>query len=480
MEEKRTLVRMDAKGYSDLADDIEYMAGPTGVSTFNSKIRELIEDVIHQIGREKGEIVRQEGDGFLVSFLIADDAHLFANLFHQNFARWNIPLKSQKDEILYRIGCSTGILEVSTYSGCVATRAYRLEPKAQPGGTLIDTQTYDELSVEYQTEYDIEEIIEGKRTAKFHARRWLGNLGSQKALLKDQGDAGIITRILDVPKIPDSLEHSFETITLNAKAEIVRREPRTANYLIESIQDQELRMFIIPTGEYGMGSSERKGRICEKPQHQVKIAAFFMSQYPITKAQWKIVASWPMVKHSLKKITSREGAMNYPVVNVSWHEAVEFCDRLSQKTGHIYRLPTEAEWEYACRGGTTTPFHFGETITSQYVNYDATIKYRTEAQGIYRKCRNSIGDLDFPNSFGLCDMHGNVWEWCLDHWHNTYKSAPLDGQAWLDRNGNLFRVVRGGSWSCEPHLCTSFYRYSHNESDNLSRDIGFRVVRAMI
>jgi formylglycine-generating enzyme required for sulfatase activity len=252
----------------------------------------------------------------------------------------------------------------------------------------------------------------------------------------------------------------------------------TASYLLEPLDKQELRMLVIPSGEYGMGTSERKARACEKPQHQVMVAAFLMSQYPITKAQWEIVASWPQVNQLLKKRPSRDGAQNCPVTNVSWHDAVEFCDRLSQKTGSSYRLPTEAEWEYACRAGTDTPFHFGQTITASYVNYDATITYRTEAQGVHRKEKTPVNKFEYPNHFGLFDMHGNVWEWCMDHWHNTYRSASSDGQAWIDTEKSI-RVIRGGSWNCEPYLCRSSHRFSNNESDNLSNDIGFRVIRLL-
>jgi formylglycine-generating enzyme required for sulfatase activity len=227
-----------------------------------------------------------------------------------------------------------------------------------------------------------------------------------------------------------------------------------------------------------MGSSERKAPASEKPNHQVRVSAFLMSQYPITKTQWKIVANWPIINCKLNKWPSRKVAIDSPVTNVSWHDAVEFCDRLSQKTGYTYRLPTESQWEYACRAGTSTDFHFGETISAQYANYDGTRSYRLESPGIYREKPSSISEFKYPNRFGLFDMHGNVWEWCLDHWHDNYESAPSDDRAWFE-DGKSIRLVRGGSWVCEPHLCRTSHRFSNNDSDDLANDIGFRVVRLL-
>ncbi|MHC5719615.1 MAG: formylglycine-generating enzyme family protein, partial [Nostoc sp.] len=156
-----------------------------------------------------------------------------------------------------------------------------------------------------------------------------------------------------------------------------------------------------------------------------------------------------------------------PVEQVSWYDAVEFCDRLSDHTKRQrqYRLPSEAEWEYACRAGTTTPFHFGETITSELANYDATSTYGRGVEGTYRKETTPVGSFNAANAFGLYDMHGNVWEWCLDDWHNNYERAPTDGSPWFDnKNDNLYQkqgnaVLRGGSWLYYPRDCRSASRY---------------------
>jgi formylglycine-generating enzyme required for sulfatase activity len=167
-----------------------------------------------------------------------------------------------------------------------------------------------------------------------------------------------------------------------------------------------------------------------------------------------------------------------PVEQVSWNNAVEFCQKLSQKTGREYRLPSEAEWEYACRGGTTTPFHFGETITTELANYDGTVNYASEPKGQYRQETTEVGSFP-PNSFGLYDMHGNVWEWCQDDWHDNYANAPKDGSAWTSQSGNA-NVLRGGSWLNFPQICRSASRYRYNFNwevlDRIRNGIGFRVV----
>ena len=169
---------------------------------------------------------------------------------------------------------------------------------------------------------------------------------------------------------------------------------------------------------------------------------------------------------------------------MSWDDAVEFCNRLSAYTGRDYRLPSEAEWEYACRAKTVTPFHFGQTITPELANYFSSVAYRNAPTAESPGRTTPIGQYP-PNTFGLYDMHGTVWEWCLDHWHGNYEGAPTDGTAWLDKDKSqeegATHVLRGGSWAFNPRNCRSAYRnFSRSDIlyDNLSRDVGFRVVCA--
>jgi formylglycine-generating enzyme required for sulfatase activity len=159
---------------------------------------------------------------------------------------------------------------------------------------------------------------------------------------------------------------------------------------------------------------------------------------------------------------------------VSWYDVVEFCDRLAKYTNKPYRLPSEAEWEYACRAGTTTPFCFGETITTELANYDGNHSYASGTKGRFRQKTTEVGS--FPaNLLGLYDMHGNVWEWCQDKYHNSYQDAPTDGSAWLNDRDHQLRVRRGGSWFYYPDLCRSAYRNGNLPNLDLN-SLGFRVV----
>ena len=268
----------------------------------------------------------------------------------------------------------------------------------------------------------------------------------------------------------------------------LQRQRRQAQYFTENLSsDIELDMILVPGGRFLMGSpdTELNRQPSESPQHSVTVPTFFMGRYPITQIQWEVISALPKVHRKLKPAPSRFKGNNRPVEQVSWHDAVEFCDRLSQlvesrlsrKTGRTYRLPTEAEWEYACRAGTTTPFHLGETITSDLANYDGTRTHGQGSKGINRAKTTEVGSFP-PNPFGLCDMHGNVWEWCLDHWHDHYEGAPTDGSAWLKEDKNASRVSRGGSWGYYLQDCRSAYR-SRNNPDFRYDFNGFRVVCVM-
>ncbi|GAB1544051.1 hypothetical protein NUACC21_67270 [Scytonema sp. NUACC21] len=269
----------------------------------------------------------------------------------------------------------------------------------------------------------------------------------------------------------------FETVRVNHRGEIINRESKQAQYFQEHLGEGiTLEMVFIPGNTFMMGSPKGEGDSSQRPQHQVTIPPFFMGQYPVTQAQWKVVAKLPKVNRDLEADPSYFKNDNRPVERVSWYDVVEFCDRLSQYTGKSYRLPSEAEWEYAARAETTTPFHFGETITSDLVNYNANYTYGEGVKGTYRGETTPVGSFGVANAFGLYDMHGNVWEWCADHWHRNYEGAPVDGSAWLNKNynDNRGRLLRGGSWDYVPALCRSAYRYYGDAVFRLNV-IGFRV-----
>jgi formylglycine-generating enzyme required for sulfatase activity len=213
----------------------------------------------------------------------------------------------------------------------------------------------------------------------------------------------------------------------------------------------------------------------ERPGHAVTVRRFFMSRYEVTQAEWRAVAALPKVERDLNRDPSEFKGDNLPVDNVSWEDATEFCARLSRAAGRTYRLPTEAEWEYACRAGSTGWFAFGPTITTDLVNYDGGTAFGEGPVGVARRKTLPVGGLGSANAFGLSDMHGNVWEWCLDVWHPDYAGAPADGSAWTAGGDPSFRVIRGGSWITGPSDCRSARRVN-NPPGNRNSDVGFRVV----
>jgi formylglycine-generating enzyme required for sulfatase activity/phage replication-related protein YjqB (UPF0714/DUF867 family) len=273
-------------------------------------------------------------------------------------------------------------------------------------------------------------------------------------------------------------EFTVATLTQSGKQWVIQRQQGSNYQFIEVLgENLILEIVAIPDGTFLMGSpkQELESSNDEKLQHDVIVRGFFMGKYPITQAQWRFVASLPQVNRKLGPAPSNFKGDNRPVECVSWYDAVEFCQRLSQHTHRTYRLPTEAEWEYACRAGTTTPFHFGETITAQLANYRATETYGDGLKGEYREKTTPVNHFGIANAFGLCDMHGNVWEWCLDHWHSNYKGAPNDGSAWLTDDEGPRRVRRGGSWSYSPRVCRSASR-GNDLPVHVNYTIGFRVV----
>lgn len=208
-----------------------------------------------------------------------------------------------------------------------------------------------------------------------------------------------------------------------------------------------LDMIEIPAGSFLMGEDVLQ---FEKPQHQVTISPFCMGKYAITQEQWKTVASnLEKVNRDLNPDPFYFKGAQRPVDNVSWYDAVEFCDRLSQKFDRQFRLPSEAEWEYACRAGSTTKFFFGddEKDLEKYAWYSVNSEYKTQPVG-----------QKLPNAWGLYDMAGNCWEWCLDKWHYTYYEAPNDGSAWIENSVNENRLLRGGSWNAFTRSCSSSFR----------------------
>jgi formylglycine-generating enzyme required for sulfatase activity len=260
---------------------------------------------------------------------------------------------------------------------------------------------------------------------------------------------------------------------------VQKSDGRAYRYIEQIAENVTLEMVGIAGGEFMMGSptEELERYNDESPQHLVKVPGFYLGRYPVTQAQWRKVAALPQEERELNPDPSNFKGDTKPVEQVSWEDAIEFCTRLSKYTSRQYRLPTEAEWEYACRAGTTTPFHFGETISTELANYDGNYTYGNGVKGEYRQETTLVDYFEIANAWGLCDMHGNVWEWCADHWHDNYESAPSDGSAWLTDDMKAAHVNRGGSWFNSPRYCRSACRNDYYPSIR-SYNLGFRVACA--
>ncbi len=260
----------------------------------------------------------------------------------------------------------------------------------------------------------------------------------------------------------------------------------------------DIEFVFINGGMFSMGSpKDEKERINNETEHKVTVSPFWMAKYEIKQKEYADV---------MKKNPSNFNGLfkdSYPVETVSWYEAVEFCNNLSKKLGlnpyyyidknkkdphnnnstdelkytvtilggNGFRLPTEAEWEFACRGGSATVFHFGDKLDSTMANFDGNYPYDAE-KNIYRGSTTEVGSFK-ANSFGLYDMHGNVNEWCYD-WYGNYSGNTSDPKGAVSGNG---RVVRGGSWSYYAHNLRSAYR-GQNSADYKGNGAGFRIVRS--
>ena len=230
--------------------------------------------------------------------------------------------------------------------------------------------------------------------------------------------------------------------------------------IVNSTGSVKMEFVLIPAGEFDMGSpaSEEGRRDDEGPVHRVKISKpFCMGRFPVTAVQYKALMDWSFVRSytAIMEMGSLSGRC-MPMRLVSWYNAAEFCEKLSRKTGKRCRLPTEAEWEYACRAGTTTPFSFGETISTDQANYHGGDTYGTGPAGVFRAEITRV-DCFRPNAFGLYDMHGNVDEWCQDWYGAKYYSRSPEADPQGERNGSG-RVLRGGHLSRPPHCCRSATR----------------------
>ena len=232
--------------------------------------------------------------------------------------------------------------------------------------------------------------------------------------------------------------------------------PLSPQILTETLPENiKLEMVKILAGSFTMGSDEYDG---EKPKHQVKLQEFYLGKYPVTQEQYQAIMG--------NNPSRFQDNPKNPVENVSWDDVQAFCQKLNDKTKKNYRLPSEAEWEYACRAGTQTRYYFGddEKLSGEYAWYYGNSGSKTHPVGQKK-----------PNNWGLYDMSGNVWEWCEDYWHENYENAPKDGGSWNENSSQAnFRMLRGGSWKDIPRGCRSANRFTAS-ADDYYYTVGFRL-----
>jgi formylglycine-generating enzyme required for sulfatase activity len=346
------------------------------------------------------------------------------------------------------------------------------------------SHTAQELLRDAWTELGLDEseAIEIQQTVQANLTRYckvlVADLGDRSALNAAQRQE--LKMLQSNLGISDGKAASLEQVALAERAlklpptAVVIEEPRpldvTKNLINEAITSlveklearTSLEMVKIPGDSFQMGSLPAKGNDHERPQHKVQVPEFWMGKYPVTQAQWKFVALLPQEQIKLDANPSAFKGEQRPVETVSWNQAVEFCQRLSRHSKNQYCLPSEAEWEYACRAKTLTDFYFGDVLTPELANFGENVGETTDV-GIYK-----------PNVFGLYDMHGNVWEWCQDNWHDSYQGAPQDGSAWTKDNSD-YKMLRGGSWYNNPRYCRSAVR-NFDIPVNRLNIVGFRVV----
>ena len=271
--------------------------------------------------------------------------------------------------------------------------------------------------------------------------------------IKDKiGDPPHIEKAISQPAEKKPSEQIHSPTTVRQEARILIPTPVTRRVQLPDGKEIHFEMVDLPGGNFLMGGSSSD----EKPIHKVQIAPFAIGKYQVTQAEWKAVMGGN---------PSRFKGGRLPVENVSWNDVQEFLTKI----GNGYRLPTEAEWEYACRGGMTTNYCFGddESQLGEYAWYGINSGSTTHPVGEKK-----------PNQFGLYDMHGNVWEWVEDHWHDNYHGAPDDGSAWVKGDVAAVRVIRGGSWFSNAVGCRSAYRIWLAPGSR-SDVVGFRLSRTL-
>jgi len=420
---------------------------------------------------EAAERYEQNNEPWQAAWLYAGEARLF---YHARYLVQQTPVLDLADELSHDLILARCDAQIGSKSQAGLTNSKVI--KHFPQLPLIHRQRIEEWAVIVAQHLGRFDLVATTYAIAYTTGTPESEIRWEAWALSTLGDA---TGVPTTPFVEPDIPFEFETVTVNRRGEIIQRRRLQAKQRIEKLDEGvTLEMVLIPDGTFIMGKPINKEARWpydgESPPHQVTIKPFYMSKYPITQAQWIAM---------MGDNPSYFQGDNHPVENVSWEDSVRFCHKLSALTKKAYRLPSEAQWEYACRAGTTTPFYFGETITTDLVNYhyhDRNI-YADEQEGVYRGKTTEVGIFP-PNAFGLYDMHGNVREWCADLWHDNYNGAPSDGSAWLEKQYEKWRsrgeensrLLRGASFCHSPSACSAGNR-SRLSSKSHERFTGFRV-----
>jgi formylglycine-generating enzyme required for sulfatase activity len=330
-----------------------------------------------------------------------------------------------------------------------------------------------------ESEQVIENFLAGCKESPqaFAASLRLSDLRARRRPAAPDPAPPALTPVITLPSgVPISALRSapITTATVDANGRVTRQQAGQIRFYQEDLGGGvKLEMVAVPGGRFQMGSpSGESGRADKETQHWVRVSDFWIGRYEVTQAQWKAVMG--NLPPKMAGLGSEFKGDDLPVVSVSWEEAQEFIGKLNARLSDAnYRLPREAEWEFAARAGKTTPFGFGATITPEIANYYGSYPYGNAAKGKYRGHPVSVGSLGVANAFGLFDMHGNVWEWCED-WSGPYPSTEVADP--MGPRSGLYRVYRGGGWESNAVSCRSANRYGVTPSAR-SHILGFRLLR---
>jgi formylglycine-generating enzyme required for sulfatase activity len=335
-------------------------------------------------------------------------------------------------------------------------------------GIMTASLLMGEYPIRYRTENELSEKI---KTGNFDNLQWDALPSPWRSIIQgclqiNRGDRWTAGQVLGALRpVPQVIQISNSSqINPQITKKPVIQSANSFFVAVTTIQHSlkggvSLDLIHVPGGAFMMGAPDNDldAKDNEKPQHLVIVKAFAIGKYPITQAQYEAVMRYNPSKFG--------GNPNKPVERVTWHDAQRFCEKLSQVIGKKYRLPSEAEWEYACRAGTTTRYYFGD-CNDQLGDY----------AWFYKKNSNNrthpVGEKQ-PNRWGLYDMNGNVWEWCEDTWYGHYQKAPNNGAAIIQENNN-FKVLRGGSWDGNAKDCRSSSRI-RNDFGARNDHFGFRI-----